>query len=83
MDGSGVVILEISDGGIDFLDPIYFSDRVFVFRQGFYFSDTKKKTFFQTFFNWILCNRSIVCLFSDKINDYLVTNPINNISKLI
>ena len=31
----GVVILEISDlnqgGGIDFLDPIYFSDRVFTF----------------------------------------------------
>jgi len=26
----------------------------------------------------ILCNQSIVCLFSGKINDYLVINPINN-----
>ena len=51
----GVGILEISDinqgGGIDFLEPIYFSYMgnhsffsILLFRQGFYFSDAN---FFQ------------------------------------
>jgi len=37
-----------------------FSDRVFTFPTS-------------TFFNWILCNRPIIFLFSDKINDYLIS----------
>ncbi len=80
--GQGVGILEISDIDQGGRHRFFGSDLLFIrgwinFFSIFYFFDEVFTLPKLTFFHWILCNRSIVCLFSDKFNDYSVINPIN------
>jgi hypothetical protein len=79
----GVDILEISDTnqeGYRFL-------LLYTFRMGggviFYFSNRLYTFLTPTFFNSTLCNRSILCLFSDKTIDYLITNLIKYIKYIV